>query len=167
MIRRLVPADASEYRSLMLEAYGAHPDAFTSSVAERSALPMSWWEKRLSADPAASDIVVGAFEDGTLAGVAGISFETREKARHKSTLFGMYVPPRFLQAGLGRKLVDAVIAEAQARSGVKVIQLTVTHGNDAAQSLYERCGFASFGVEPMAIAVGDAFLAKVHMWRAL
>jgi hypothetical protein len=40
LIRRLVAADLGAYRSLMLEAYDAHPDAYTSSVAERSALPV-------------------------------------------------------------------------------------------------------------------------------
>jgi hypothetical protein len=30
--------------------------------------------------------------------------------------------------------------------------------------LYERCGFAAFGVEPMAMALGPAWHAKVHMW---
>jgi RimJ/RimL family protein N-acetyltransferase len=164
-IRRLVPADAPEYRDLMLEAYGGHPDAFTSSVAERAALPMSWWEARLSADPESGDAVFGAFRDGRLAGVAGVSFETREKARHKSTLFGMYVPVRFRGSGLGRGLVDAVLEHAKARGGVKVVQLTVTHGNASAQSLYERCGFVQFGLEPMAVAVGADYVSKVHMWR--
>jgi ribosomal protein S18 acetylase RimI-like enzyme len=165
--RRLAPADAPEYRALMLEAYGQHPDAFTSSVAERAALPIAWWEKRLSADPRSSDVVFGAFRDGVLAGVAGMSFETREKARHKATLFGMYVPLRFRSGGLGRLLVDAVLEEARGREGVKVVQLTVTHGNAAAQALYERCGFTTFGIEPMAVAVGPDYVSKVHMWRRI
>ncbi len=31
-LRRLVPAAASEYRALMLEAYEQHPEAFTSRI---------------------------------------------------------------------------------------------------------------------------------------
>ena len=41
MIERLSPSHAGNYRALMLEAYAAHPDAFTSSVAERERLPMA------------------------------------------------------------------------------------------------------------------------------
>jgi ribosomal protein S18 acetylase RimI-like enzyme len=93
-----------------------------------------------------------------------MSFETREKARHKATLFGMYVLPRFRGSGLGRGLMQAALGEARARDGIKVVQLTVTQGNDAAQLLYERCGFAAFGVEPFALAVGARFVSKVHMW---
>lgn len=47
---------------------------------------------------------------------------------------------------------------------MRLVQLTVTEGNDAAQKLYEDCGFRRFGVEPLAIAVGPEMFAKVHMW---
>lgn len=167
MIRRLLPSDAPAYRSLMLDAYARHPEAFTSSAGERTALPLSWWEARTSGDPLASEMVFGAFDAGRLVGVAGLSFETREKTRHKANLFGMYVAPEARQGGLGRQLVEAVLEHARRRSGVRLIQLTVSDGNDGARMLYERCGFVQFGLEPMAMALGDGFVAKVHMWRAL
>ena len=166
-VRRLLPADAPAYRALMLEAYALHPDAFTSSVAERAALPLSWWEGRLFASPASVERVFGAFDGAQLVGAAGLSFEPREKARHKSHLFGMYVAPAFRQHGFGRKIVNAVLDAARAHEGVQLIQLTVSEGNAAAQALYERCGFVSFGVEPMAVRVDGGFVAKVHMWRRL
>jgi ribosomal protein S18 acetylase RimI-like enzyme len=108
--------------------------------------------------------VLGAFVDSTLAGVAGVSFEPREKARHKATLFGMYVPPASRQHGIGRQLVLAALAQAQAREGVILVQLTLTQGNLAAQSLYEQCGFVPFGLEPLAVAVDTGFVSKIHMW---
>jgi hypothetical protein len=43
----------------------------------------------------------------------------------------------------------------------------VTDGNAEAQALYERCGFIPFGLEPLAVAVGAAFVSKVHMWRKI
>jgi ribosomal protein S18 acetylase RimI-like enzyme len=163
-VRRLVPADAPAYRALMLAAYARHPDAFTSSPAERAALPLAWWEARVAEAPDAHERVVGAWADDTLAGVAGLSFETRAKARHKATLFGMYVLPAFRHEGVGARLVDAVLAAARARDGVGLVQLTVSAGNRAAQALYARAGFVPFGVEPFAVAVDDGFVAKVHMW---
>ena len=162
-IRRLEPADASAYRALMLDAYERHPDAFTSTVAERAALPLTWWEERLSAAPQPADIVLGAVHGEQLAGVVGLSFESREKLRHKATLFGMVVLPEFARAGLGRQLVVAALEQAGARGGVVQVQLTVTQGNSSAQRLYERCGFVAYGVEPRAVAVGTGFVAKVHM----
>jgi|SRR5512132_2234140 hypothetical protein len=114
-IRRLVPGEAPEYRALMLEAYESHPDAFTSSVSERAALPLSWWQSRLAEGHEPSEVVFGAFQNAELAGVAGLSFESREKIRHKATLFGMYVPPRFRCLGLGRQLQTAHVVRLDAR----------------------------------------------------
>lgn len=166
-IARLSRGDAPAYRALMLEAYEAHPDAFSSSPAERAALPLTWWEGRLLALDSAPEAVLGAMDSTGLCGAVGISFESREKTSHKATLFGMYVSPDHRQRGLGRDLVRAAIALARARPGVRILQLTVTHGNLAAQRLYENLGFKVFGVEPFAVRVAGAFVQKVHMWLDL
>lgn len=164
---RLEPAYAREYRGLMLEAYSLHPEVFTSSAAERESMPLAWWEQRLSPGDEVSEVVFGCLCDDQLAGVVGLAFEGREKTRHKATLFGMYVSASFRNLGLGGKLVDHVLTYARSRPGVLLVQLTVSDGNRAAQALYERYGFVPFGCEPYAIAVGDAFVSKVHMWHKL
>lgn len=166
-VRRLAPADAPAYRVLMLDAYARHPDAFTSSAAERAALPPVWWERRLAAGDAAAEHVFGWLDDGRLLGVAGVAFETREKTAHKCTVFGMYVAPDARGAGRAEALLEAALAAARARPGVRIVQLTVTDGNVAACRLYERHGFVAFGVEPFAVAVGDGHVAKRHLWLDL
>jgi ribosomal protein S18 acetylase RimI-like enzyme len=166
-IRRLLPADAPAYRALMLDAYARDPEAFTASVEERAPLPLPWWEGRLRDDAQADQVVVGAFIDAQLAGVAGIGFETRPKLRHKCNLFGMAVLPAFRRRGLGQALVNAAIEFAASRSGIRLIQLTVTDGNAAARTLYQQCGFVPFGVEPLAVALGSGYVSKLHMWRDL
>ena len=164
IIRTLGAGDAEAYRALMLEAYGVYPQAFTSSVAERAAMPLSWWEKRLGSP---LDCLLGAFEGDELAGIVGLAFEPREKARHKVTLFGMYVTEAHQRKGLGRQLVEAALEEARQHPRLKLIQLTVTAGNDAAFALYQRCGFIQYGLEPLAVRVGEDYFDKIHMWREL
>ncbi|MGC6372183.1 GNAT family N-acetyltransferase [Pseudomonas sp. K2I15] len=167
VIQRLTPDYASSYRMLMLEAYRLHPDAFTSDVGEREALPIEWWEKRLDSGTDAADVVFAAFEGGQLLGVAGLSVDRRKKASHKSTLFGMYVPLAHREKGIGYKLLCSVLAYAKSQSQLLLVQLTVTEGNRGAQGLYERMGFQPFGIEPLAVAVGQQFVSKVHMWHDL
>lgn len=164
IIRPLGADDAESYRALMLEAYGVYPQAFTSSVAERAAMPLSWWEKRLESP---LDRLLGTFQGEALVGIVGLAYEPREKARHKVTLFGMYVNPGHQQKGLGRRLVEAALEEARKQPRLKLIQLTVTAGNDAAFALYQRCGFIQYGLEPLAVRVGVEYFDKIHMWREL
>lgn len=166
-IRRLTPDDAREYRALMLTGYASHPDAFGSSVADREPLPLSWWEQRLDASTPGAGAVWGSFDEAYLIGVAGLRRETPLKLRHKATLFGMYVIAAHRGRGAGDALVRAVINHAQDTPELEVVQLTVTEGNRPAQALYERHGFLTFGVEPMALRLGDRFCAKVHMWRPM
>jgi ribosomal protein S18 acetylase RimI-like enzyme len=164
LIQRLDASHALDYRTMTLEAYDRHPRAFTSSVRERATMPLNWWESRLTGK---LDVVLGAFDEGRLAGIAGLALEPREKARHKATLFGMYVSADVRQRGLGRQLVQAVLAEARTHQYLRLIKLTVTAGNDAAFNLYRRCGFVQFGLEPMAVRVGEEYFDKIHMWREL
>ena len=163
-IRQLVAEDAPRYRMLMLDAYERFADAFTSTAAERSAKPMSWWAERI-ADPHGNSVAFGAFVDGELVGTSGLEFETRDKTRHKSLLFGMFVLPEQRGHGLGRSLVNAALRHAQSRPGSVLMQLVLTGGNAPAQRLYESCGFAVFGIEPMGLCIDRGYRDKVHMWR--
>jgi len=68
----LTPLQALQYRALMLQAYADCPDAFTSSVAERAALPLAWWEQRLGGAPVTDERVWGVLAGHELAGVVGL-----------------------------------------------------------------------------------------------
>ena len=163
-IRRLEIPDAPVYRELRLRGLREHPDAFTSSFEEENLRPPADTEKRLAA---ASDTVMwGGFIDGALAGVVGMTRETRLKNRHKATLVAMYVAPEYGGRGLGLALVNTVVQAAGA-AGVELLVLTVTEGNRQAAALYERAGFAAFGVEPDAIRVNGVPYGKQHMYLQL
>jgi ribosomal protein S18 acetylase RimI-like enzyme len=162
-IRRLTLDDAAAYRSLRLRSFREHPEAFTTSYEELEQQSLADTEKRMAA---ANIKLWGAFEGGRLAGYVGLDRETRAKSRHKATLVGMYVAPEFAGRGIGRALVDALLAQARA-DGLELIVLTVTDGNGKAAQLYERCGFRSFGVEPHAIKVDGRPYGKNHMYLLL
>lgn len=161
-IRRLGAGDAAAHRALMLAAYRLHGDAFTATVEERGPLPLDWWKSRIE-----SEFVVGAWQGERLVGAAGLAREPRPKTRHKATLFGMYVEAAFTGRGIGERLVAAILDHAGTQDGLRIVQLTVSETNRSARALYERCGFAAFGVEPFAITSEAGYLAKVHLWLDL
>jgi ribosomal protein S18 acetylase RimI-like enzyme len=158
-IRRLTPADAPAYRTLRLRALRECPDAFTSSYEEESQRPVEDSARRLGN---ASTAFWGACEGASIAGMVGLERESRMKNRHKATVVGMYVARERAGGGLGRRLMDALLAHAR-QDGVEMLVLTVTEGNQPATALYENMGFRSFGIEPRAIKVGAQYFGKNHM----
>ena len=163
-VRHLTATDAPAFRALRLRALREHPEAFTSSHEEDEKLSLAATGQRLQ--PGGESLFWGAFEAAALCGIVGLEREQRAKNRHKATVVGMYVAPECAGRGVGRALVDAVLREARG-SGLELLVLTVTEGNQAATRLYERAGFLSFGVEPDAIRVGGRSFAKKHMYLEL
>ena len=165
-MRTLAPGDAESYRALMLEAYAREPDAFTSTAEERAREPLAWWVRRI-AHPDGESVAFGAFDDAALIGTVAVEFPARTRTAHKAHLVGMYVRPAARGHGLARALLDAAITRCEAREATRVVQLTVTAGNQAAIALYQAAGFVAFGTEPLAIRVPDGYRSKLHMWRSV
>jgi RimJ/RimL family protein N-acetyltransferase len=162
----LAASDAKRYRELMLHAYAAAPDAFTSTPEERAAEPESFWVKRI-ADPSGMSFALGAFHDDKLVGTVTIEFSSKPKTRHRAKLIGMFVHESCRGLGAGAKLVEAALSAARGRPHIRVVTLSVTDGNAAAIALYERSGFRVFGTEPMALATPEGYKGKVHMWAPM
>ena len=163
-IRRLQLSDAPVYQVFRLRGLREHPEAFTSSYEEACLRPLADAEKRLAATP--DEKVWGAFVAGEMAGLVGLSRETRVKNRHKASLVGLYVADEFAGRGLGRALVETVLQDAR-DCGVELIILTVTDSNQAACALYTRAGFTALGIEPDAIRVSGISFGKQHMFLQL
>lgn len=161
-IARLQAPDAPAYRRLMLQAYEQAADAFTSTAAERANEPESFWVRRIE-DPSGLTAAFGAFDDRSLVGTVALEFSNKPKTRHKALLIGMFVTPQARGTGAARGLVQAALACARERAGIRLLTLTATEGNEPAIRLYQRAGFQAFGVEPLAILTPGGYKGKVHM----
>jgi ribosomal protein S18 acetylase RimI-like enzyme len=139
-MRRLLAADAEIYRDLRLTALRDSPDAFSSTYEAEKDRPLDAFASRLH-----ESHVVGAFAGPRLVGMAGFYIQPGPKHAHKGMLWGMYVRPRYRGAGLGRRLVDAIIEHARER--VELLQLFVVSDNLAARRLYQSLGFVEYGIE--------------------
>lgn len=167
VLRAFGDADVVAYRDLMLEAYADPPPgavpAFTSSARERAALPLRWWRERIAGRDGCG---IGAFRGDAIVGAAALAVESKARTAHKALVVGMYVRPGARGQGVALRMLQALTAQARGR-GVRLLQLGVIEGNDAALSLYRRAGFEVFGREPMAVREGGRFHATLHLWRRL
>jgi RimJ/RimL family protein N-acetyltransferase len=155
-VRRLMPADAARYRKIRLTGLKNSPEAFGSTFETESLKPLNSFTERLR-----SSAVFGAFRDEKLLGIAGFAPRQGAKEAHKGLLWGMYVRLDVRKAGVGRRLVEAVIDFA--RQHVEILQLSVVSDNEPARRLYARLGFVEYGLEKNSLKQGGTYYDEILM----
>jgi RimJ/RimL family protein N-acetyltransferase len=103
--------------------------------------------------------LLGAYasDNAPLIGVVGLVRNQRDKERHKASVVGMYVAPEAAGRGVGRALLNELLARAARIEDLRQIQLMVSSRNEAARRLYESLGFRKYGCEIDALNVGGVF----------
>ena len=147
-IRSLTSKDAAAFQVLRLRSLRESPEAFGSSYDEEVSRPLNAVGERLDAalTPVAR-VVFGAFADANLIGVIGCAQESRMKSRHKAVVWGMYVTPEARGHGVGRALLDRVVAEARSWPNVERLLLSAVERANAARALYTSAGFKAYARE--------------------
>jgi GNAT superfamily N-acetyltransferase len=156
--RRLLPADAPLYHALRVEGLRRHPREFRTDADEEARRPIAEVAERL-----AGNVTIGAFEGETLVGVGTVTRESRAKLRHKMMLVGMYVAESARGTGAADGIIERLLQVAR-DAGMTGVYLTVIVDNGRAKRVYERRGFVTYGVEPMAVRYGDGYLDEALMW---
>lgn len=119
----------------------------------------AWVRGHLGADA----LVLVAESDGSIIAAADISRASRHKIRHRADL-GIGIREPWRGVGLGRMLMDRLIAWARRHEGIALVRLSVYSDNAVARRLYERCGFVVEGVGTRAIRQPDGrFMDEVQM----
>lgn len=154
--------NATTFRTVRLRALREDPSAFGSTYAEESRLTDAEWvdlARRRSSD---GSTVRLAFADDVACGIVGAFLEERDRTR--ACLVSMWVAKEKRERGVGKALVEAVVAWAR-ESGARTIVLTVVSNNETAIRFYERLGFEKTArTEPYP---NDPALFEYEMWLDL
>lgn len=162
MIRMLGPDDAAAYRSVRRRALIDHPEAYGATVEELDSRSQEEVAATLALPPELR-CTFGALVGDELAGLAGFGRNSNAKLRHRAGLYQMYTAPEYRRWGLGRQLVDAVIAHARGQDGLEELLLAVTIGNTAAERLYLAAGFRPSHVEARLIKIDGVYYDVLWM----
>jgi len=137
-VRRLAADDWQTYRAIRLAMLLESPSSFGGTHVEAARNDEQVWRQRLT-----DNVVLLARVGRMPAGSAMYSVYGASDPGDCS-LFGMWVDPGFRRTGVGRALVDAVMARARA-VGKRRVVLHVVADNTGARGLYERAGFVATG----------------------
>ncbi len=166
-VRELQSADLDAYKALRDHALAHHEEAFTSDAPTEALRSAQSYASRLGRGDAGESFTLGAFRGDRLVGAVSCERDPRSKVRHVAHVIGTMVRLEEQGRGVGKALLDAMIARASVDDELQQLTLTVTAGNAAAERLYARAGFVRFGTLPRAIRVGERFLDKHHLILSL
>jgi RimJ/RimL family protein N-acetyltransferase len=156
-IRPLTLQDADTWWHLRLVALKDEPHSFAESAEEHEARSQEDIQKFFRALNS-EDFIIGAFEDGELAGMAGFYREKHTKFRHKGTIWGVYVRRESRGKGIAKAILSEVIHRARMIDGLEQILLVVAATQEKPRRLYESLGFRKYGVEPRSLKVSGEYI---------
>jgi ribosomal protein S18 acetylase RimI-like enzyme len=163
-IRLVLESDAAAWWQLRAESLTNEPLAFGKALEEHRATTIDEIARRLR-EPPPDSFYLGAFAGGKLVGMATFIRESGLKERHKGRIFGVYVSAAYRRQGVGFALLSTLLEHAQGDSSLEHILLSVAAGQHAAQELYRKLGFATYGTEPGALKIGAAYVDEDQMIR--
>ena len=161
-IRVLTPRDVEIYRVLRLEALTLEPAAFASSAEDFEKESFESIAKRLQVEDF-GNFTLGAFDGEQLVGIATFFVEPRIKTEHKGHVFGMYITPEARGKGVAKLLLQTLIERVKTYPKVKKLNLSVMRTQQAAKKLYTSLGFEVYGVERIALKLGEDYIDAEDM----
>ena len=154
LVRKLTGDDLDVLWMMRLQALSDNPEAFGSTYEETVARGKEVFRQRLGSG---DDVFyLGAFDD-SLIGIVGFYREEGIKNRHKGYVVSMYVLRERRGQGVGKALVQELIARARQIDGLEQLLLAVVTTNRTASLLYRSLGFEIYGTQPGALKVGESY----------
>lgn len=116
---------------------------------------------------AQDDVMLMAMVGERMVGLTGIHRNTVNKRRSRHAAeFGISIAEEYRGRGIGEKLAQAVIEEAQRRiPGLRLVYLYVYAINERGYELYRKLGFQEVGRIPDFIFHGDRYVDEIIMIR--
>jgi ribosomal protein S18 acetylase RimI-like enzyme len=159
VVRMLTMDDGEALWALRLRALADDPEAFGTTHDEALVRGSESVLRRLR-ESDDEHFYLGAFAgdgDAELAGMVRVDREAGRKDQHKAGITAMYIAPEWRGLGLGRALLEEVIARARQMAGLEQVRLGVVTTNTAAVALYRSLGFVVYGTDPRTLKLGERY----------
>lgn len=111
-------------------------------------------------------VLILVISEGKVIGISGIDMKTRIE-KHIG-VFGVSIAKQFRGEGIGSKLVELVIKEAEQNiTQLEIITLGVFSNNNLAKEMYKKFGFIEYGSLPKGVKLEDSYVNHDHMYKVV
>lgn len=131
------PGDWEEYRALRLEALQREPSAYGSTYDDAVARPDDFWQRRLAGG---ESINLVATVEGRMVGMVGVLLAAPDDPS-AAVVVGVYVAPEHRGRGIGRMMMESLLARLAERTEIATVRLSVNSDRTVARALYTALGF--------------------------
>lgn len=138
VIEPITAQNVGLFKTVRLLALQDAPYAFSATYAKESQFDDAEWLRRVERMNGERGIGFLAMDGGTACGIVGAFLDVNDATQVQ--LVSMWTAPAQRQRGVGRLLVNEVLAWARLR-GARTLLLMVTSNNEAAIRFYEKLGF--------------------------
>jgi ribosomal protein S18 acetylase RimI-like enzyme len=159
-IEKLDAGRWQDYRDLRLEALQSDPLAFIAAYEELKTYSTEHWQDRVKN-------ALFAMDNDKPVGMIVYVRNGGMNTNHIAEIYGFYVTKNYRGRGIGKKLIDAALAEIQKLEGVTKIKIDVNPTQKAAKHLYRKCGFKKAGFLKKEVRHGDMFYDEIVMEKYL
>lgn len=105
-----------------------------------------------------------AFSGKSLIGVTSINM--KERTSKHTGVFSLSVDVDFRGEGIGRKLMELVLKEAEENLlNLRIVILSLFAGNSLAREMYEKFGFKEYGILPKGLLYKSEYVDHVFMYK--
>lgn len=159
IIRRAEVTDATAIIAFCKELFAA-TDQVITTLAEFDPTVQQEEDFIKSHSNSATAILLVAVCRTKVAGLLNFNCHARHKMKHGGE-FGLSVLPEFQKNGIGRAMIEELLAWAHTKEQVEKIYLEVMHTNAHAIRLYESIGFIAEGRKYKAVKQPDGSYADL------
>lgn len=161
-IIKIEPEKWEEYKELRLASLRNDKCAFLASFEEKVKASDDEWKKRLEESETEEEgFILFARYQGKLVGLLGAYFPKHEKQNHIAELYGFYVDPSLRGKGIGKRLMEEVLAKLEKRKDIVKVKIGVNEIQEKAIEIYKKFGFKEVGRLEKELKIGDEFYDEI------
>ena len=168
VIGQLSPDDWPKYREIRLQALQTSPTSFASTYDECVVYPDEYWRSQLEKSKRKEELLVlCALDQEKVVGMIVLQWHNKSIVKHVTEIHGVYVTSSYRGQGVGKLLLDAVIAAAKQDLHCTKVKLGVNAENTKALKLYTSYGFKVVGKHERELRYGSVYCDELLLEKRL
>lgn len=170
IIRFLNEDDSIKYKEIRLNSLLESPFAFSDSYEDYLSKTLTEYQLEIIKEENPLEcFALGAFSDeNQLIGFVKFKRDSRSKARHRASLYSLYVEPKYRGNGIARKLVLELLRIIEPIKDIEQLQLSTIITKNSLIEFYQNFGFEILGgIIKKDLIIQNLYVDAVYMVKYL